>query len=183
MWQLLDAQLWRSTVPQEKFRADRKRQKQYAKKKRQAAKRKNAIAPLQQRELPRVPMVFWVMALTSHLVLCTMDVVPIAALRTLLVKSIGMARCFVQWPSVPVREVLSRTLAHEEAKIEGKSARRKNGTKLQARHIHRSRRHARQPQACCFYDLCSVLPTRCRLTSRTCRRGTGRRAPTSRREL
>ena len=179
----MDAQLWRSTVPQEKFRADRKRQKQYAKKKRQAAKRKNAIAPLQQRELPRVPMVFWVMALTSHLVLCTMDVLPIAALRTWLVKSIGMARCFVQWPSVPVREVLSRTLAHEEAKIEGKSARRKarkNGTKLQARHIHRSRRHARQPQACCFYDRSFVLPTRCRLTSRPCWRRPGRRAPTSR---
>ena len=167
MWQLLDAQLWRSTVPQEKFRADRKRQKQYAKKKRQAAKRKNAIAPLQQRELPRVPMVFWVMALTSHLVLCTMDVVPIAALRTLLVKSIGMARCFVQWPSVPVREVLSRTLAHEEAKIEGRSARRKNGTKLQARHIHRSqrRRHA-------------VLTSRLSL-SRTGRRTTSKRARTT----
>ena len=138
MWQLLDAQLWRSTVPQEKFRADRKRQKQYAKKKRQAAKRKNAIAPLQQRELPRVPMVFWVMALTSYLVFCTMDVVPLAALRNLLVKSIGMACSVVRWPSVTVRKVLSRTLAHEEGKIYTKSARgkaRKKGTELKARHL------------------------------------------------
>ena len=131
------------TVPQAKCRADRKRQKQYAKKKRQAAKRKNTVAPLQQRERPRVPMPFWVMALTSYTVLCTMNVVPLAALRDLLVQSIGVACSFVQWPSFFVRTVLSRTLAHEEDMIDGKSARRikarKKGTQLQARHISRSR--------------------------------------------
>ena len=123
-------------APQAQCRADRKRQKRYAKKKRQEAKRKNTFRPVLQRELYHVPMVFWALAFTAYLVRCTTDHVVLLARRTLLAKAIGSARCFVRWLVVSVDKVISRTLVDAKGKNAAKNARRKarkRVAKLQAR--------------------------------------------------